>query len=168
LQAQLSVLNGMLVEDFDGDGNLDVVINGNDYGTEVSVGRYDALNGLFLKGDGKGYFTPLTILQSGVYIPGNGKALVILQSAGNKCLIAASQNRGALKVLQLKKSDSCIRFLSGDISASIKYKNGIIQKREINYGASFLSQSARFIIANKNIVNIEVLDNKGRKRLIHF
>jgi ASPIC and UnbV/FG-GAP-like repeat len=168
LQAQLSVINGMLVEDFDGDGNLDVIINGNDYGTEVSVGRYDALNGLFLKGDGKGNFTPLTILQSGVYIPGNGKALVMLQSAGNKCLIAASQNRGALKVLQLKKSYSCIRFLPGDISASIKYKNGIIQKREINYGASFLSQSARFIIANKNIVKIEVLDNKGIKRLINF
>jgi ASPIC and UnbV/FG-GAP-like repeat len=168
LQAQLSVLNGMVVEDFDSDGNLDIVINGNDYGTEVSVGRYDALNGLFLKGDGKGNFTPLTILQSGIYIPGNGKALVMLQGANKKCLIAASQNRGALKVLQLKKSDSCVRFLPGDISALIKYKNGSVQKREINYGASFLSQSARFIIVNKNIVNIEVLDNKGKKRLINF
>jgi ASPIC and UnbV/FG-GAP-like repeat len=166
LQVQLSVLNGMAVEDFDGDGNLDVVINGNDYGTEVSIGRYDALNGLFLKGDGKGNFTPLTILQSGIYIPGNGKALVMLQGAGNKCLIAASQNRGALKILQLKKSDSCIRFLPGDISALIKYKNGTLQKREINYGASFLSQSARFIITNKNMVSIEVLDNGGKKRLI--
>ncbi len=168
LQAQLSVLNGMAVEDFDSDGNLDVVINGNDYGTEVSVGRYDALNGLFLKGDGKGNFAPLTILQSGIYIPGNGKALVMLQSAGNKCLLAASQNKGALKVLQHKKMDSCIRFLPADVSALIKYKNGSIQKREINYGASFLSQSARFIITNKNMVSIEVLDNRGKKRVINF
>jgi ASPIC and UnbV/FG-GAP-like repeat len=168
MQAQLSLLNGMAVEDFDGDGNLDVVINGNDYGTEVSVGRYDALNGLFLKGDGKGNFSPLTILQSGIYIPGNGKALVMLQGEGNKCLIAASQNRGALKVLQLKKMDSCIRFLPGDVSALIKYKNGTLQKREINYGASFLSQSARFIITNKNMVSIEVLDNRDKKRVINF
>ena len=35
-EAQVSALNGMVVDDFDGDGNLDVAINGNDYGTEVS------------------------------------------------------------------------------------------------------------------------------------
>ena len=69
----------MIADDFDGDGNLDVLINGNDYGTEVSIGRYDALNGLLLKGDGKGNFKPLSILQSGIYIPGDGKALVKLQ-----------------------------------------------------------------------------------------
>src|ERR1700722_19013920 len=32
--AQVSVINGMVVDDFDGDGNPDVLINGNDYGTE--------------------------------------------------------------------------------------------------------------------------------------
>jgi hypothetical protein len=71
-QAQVSAINGMVVDDFDGDGNLDVMINGNDYGTEVGVGRYDALNGLMLKGDGKGHFNPQSILQSGIYIPGDG------------------------------------------------------------------------------------------------
>lgn len=48
-QAQFSGINGMLAEDFDGDGNLDIVMNGNDFGTEVTVGRYDALNGLYLQ-----------------------------------------------------------------------------------------------------------------------
>ena len=33
-----------------------LVINGNDYGTEVTTGRYDALNGLMLKGNGKGVY----------------------------------------------------------------------------------------------------------------
>lgn len=168
LQALLSVINGMAVEDFDGDGNLDIVINGNDYGTEVSIGRYDALNGLFLKGDGKGSFTPLSILQSGVYIPGNGKALVMLKSAGNKCLLAASQYKGPLKILQLKKSDSCIHFLPGDVSALIKFKNGIVQKREVNYGASFLSQSAPLIIQHQNIASVEIVNSKGTKRTINF
>ena len=35
-QAQLSALNGMVADDFDGDGNLDLVMNTNDYGTDVN------------------------------------------------------------------------------------------------------------------------------------
>lgn len=65
----------MLANDFDGDGNLNLLAVGNDYGTEVSVGYYDACNGLFLKGDGTGNFKPETILQSGWFVPGNAKAL---------------------------------------------------------------------------------------------
>ena len=38
---------------------------GNDFGTEVTNGRYDAMNGLVLSGDGKGNFIAQTILQSG-------------------------------------------------------------------------------------------------------
>ncbi len=34
-EAQFSVINGMVADDFDGDGNLDLLMNGNDYGTEV-------------------------------------------------------------------------------------------------------------------------------------
>jgi len=70
VEAQTSQLDGIVVDDFDGDGNLDVAISGNDYGTEVMTGRYDGFNGLLLKGDGKGNFKPLTIQQSGLYIPG--------------------------------------------------------------------------------------------------
>ena len=47
--AQFSVINGMIAEDFDGDGNLDICMNTNDYSTELGNGRYDALNGLILK-----------------------------------------------------------------------------------------------------------------------
>ena len=103
MAAQVSELCGMSVDDFDGDGNLDVIINGNDYGTELTTGRYDAFNGLMLKGDGKGGFKPLTILQSGIYIPGNGKALVKVMGANGKYLLAASQNRDVMKIFELKR-----------------------------------------------------------------
>jgi hypothetical protein len=102
-QAQQSALNGMIVDDFNGDGNLDVVINTNDYSTNISIGRYDALNGLLLTGDGKGNFKPHSILESGLYIQGNGKAIVKLKSANNENLLAASQNRGRLKLFRIKK-----------------------------------------------------------------
>jgi len=166
--AQLSVINGMTVDDFDGDGNLDVVINGNDYGTEVSVGRYDAFNGLLLKGDGKGNFAAQTILQSGIFIPGNGKALVKLRSAKGNYLLAAGQNRGSLKIFELKRPVKFITLQPNDISAEIKYNDGKIQKREFNYGSSFLSQSGRFVNVDPSIKAIKITNNKGEVRQVNI
>lgn len=166
VQAQISVLNGMSVDDFDGDGNLDVLINGNDYGTEPSLGRYDALNGLLLRGDGKGNFKALSIAQSGIYIPGNGKALVALKSSKGNYLIAASQNKGALKVFELKRKEKLIPLMPLDESAIITYKNGKKQKREMGYGSSFLSQSGRFLVIESNVVSVELKNNKGQIRSV--
>jgi hypothetical protein len=166
--AQVSVLNGIAVDDFDGDGNLDVVINGNDYGTEPILGRYDALNGLLIKGDGKGNFTPQTILQSGIYIPGNGKALVALRSSKGKCLLAASQNKGPLKVFELKGNDKMIALEPFDESVVITFKDGTKQKREVGYGSSFMSQSGRFLSIGDKVVSIEIKNNNGIVRKINL
>ena len=84
---------------------MDVLINGNDFGTEPVIGRYDALNGLLLKGDGKGNFTPLSIRKSGIYLPGDGKALVALQGKNGKLLMAGSQNKGPLKIFELNRNE---------------------------------------------------------------
>ncbi|MBE9585425.1 VCBS repeat-containing protein [Mucilaginibacter sp. JRF] len=164
--AQISVLNGMVADDFDGDGNLDVAINGNDYGTEVSTGRYDALNGLLLKGDGKGNFKPLSILQSGIYLPGNGKALAKLQSSKGGYLVAATQHRGKLQVLQLNKPTRNISVKPDDMSAKISYRDGRSQKQEFYYGSSFLSQSGRFLTLGNNVSAVTVTNNKGQSRNI--
>jgi len=166
--AQFSSLNGMFADDFDGDGNLDVVINTNDYGTEVSTGRYDALNGLLLKGKGDGTFIPLSFLQSGIYIPGNGKALVKLRGKKGKYLIAAGQNRGPLKVFELKRYINSVPLEANDVSAQLKYKNGLSQKQEFYYGSSFLSQSARFLCIDNNVVSVTIYDSGGKTRKINF
>ena len=75
VMAQTAPLFGMLAQDVDGDGNLDAVLVGNEYGSDMVGGRMDAFDGLVLKGDGKGNFTPLTISESGFYVPGNAKAI---------------------------------------------------------------------------------------------
>lgn len=168
MQAQISVLNGMTADDFDGDGNLDVLINGNDWGTEVSVGRYDALNGLLLKGNGRGNFVPESILESGIYIPGNGKALVKLKSKNGNYLIAAAQNRGPLKIFELKRRLGFVSLLPDDVSAELTYKNGTGRKVEFYYGSSFLSQSDRFINTDENIKSLIISNNGGQKRKIEF
>jgi ribosomal protein L30E len=166
--SQYACLNGMLAEDFDGDGNLDVLAVGNDYGTEVFVGRYDACNGLFLKGDGKGNFSKTSILQSGWFVPGNAKALVKLKSGNDKCLVIASQNKDKLKVYELKKKDTYVPVQTSDASAMVYYKNGTRQKRELNYGASFLSQSGRFLNVDSTVQQIVISDYKGNSRILTY
>lgn len=165
---QFSCINGMITEDMDGDGNLDVMGTQNDYGTEVSVGRYDAGNGILLKGDGRGGFTPLTIMQSGWFLPGNGKSLVKLRGAQGTTLIAASQNKGPLKVVKMKRKDGLIALEPLDETAVLTYKNGMKQKREIGYGSSFLSQSGRFLNLTENVSAVEVKNALGNVRTIKF
>ena len=167
-QAQVSVVNGMVADDFDGDGNLDLLINGNDFGTAVSIGRMDALNGLLLKGDGKGNFLPLSILRSGIYIPGNGKALVKLISGKGNYLVAASQFRGPLKVFELRRKIKIVPVGATDMYAIIGYKNGASEKKEFYYGSSFLSQSVRFMEVNELMNSITIYNAKGEKRVVQF
>ncbi len=166
VEAQFSVMNGMVADDFDADGNLDVLINGNDYSTEVSIGRLDAMNGLLLKGDGNGNFSPLSILQSGIYIPGNGKALVKLMAGNGNYLVAASQFQGPLKLFSLNKNLKNIRINPDDVSAVVQYKNGKTRKEEFYYGSSFLSQSGRFIAVGEHVSTVQITDSQGRTRNI--
>jgi len=166
VEAQASQVDGMVADDFDGDGNLDVIISGNDFGTEVGTGRYDALNGLLLKGDGKGNFKPLTILQSGIYIPGDGKALVKLMGANGKYLLAASQNRGPLKIFSLKKAVKTVRLEPLDTYAIITYKTGKTDKQEFYYGTSYLSQSGRFLVIDSTMKSVEITNSLGKTRSV--
>jgi hypothetical protein len=163
-EAQVSPINGMVVDDFNGDGNLDVLINANDYGTEVGTGRYDASNGLLLAGDGAGGFIPQSILQSGIYIPGNGKALVKLRGATGNYLVAASQNKDVLKLYERRRKSDMIPIRPDDVSAVIRWKNGRTRKVEFYYGTSFLSQSARFLDFDPDMVSMTITDIRGRNR----
>jgi hypothetical protein len=166
--AQVSSINGMIADDFDGDGNLDVLLNGNDFGTHVSIGRYDALNGLLLKGDGNGGFSPQSIQQSGIYVPGNGKALTKIAGAKGNYLIAASQHRDKLKLFELKRKTQLMKVNAGDCRAVLHFRNGKTRKEEFYYGSSFISQSGRFVLLDENISSIDITDHAGQVRTLSF
>jgi len=167
-EAQVSLINAMVVDDFDGDGNLDVLINGNDYGTEVGTGRYDALNGLLLKGDGNGHFLPQSILQSGICIPHNGKALVKLMGSSGDYLVAASQHQDVLKLFRLKRAVKNVKINPDDVSAVVAYKNNKSRKEEFYYGNTFLSQSSRFVAVDSNVQSVTIKNANGKTRLLKF
>jgi hypothetical protein len=165
VQAQLAPINGIVAEDVNGDGSLDLIMNGNDYGNEVANGQYDAMNGLVLLGNGKGDFHALNFQQSGYFVPGDAKGLAKLL-VGNEYSLAATQNRDKLQLFTLKQKSNVIQFKNDDVSAIIDLKNGRKRKLEISYGTSFLSQSSRFIIADNSVQAVEVTNLKGEKRVI--
>jgi hypothetical protein len=166
MQAQLSVINGMVVDDFDGDGQLDVLLSGNDYGVEPVVGRSDAMNGLLLKGDGKGGFSPVPIDESGIFLPGDQKALVKLRGDTSRYWVVAGQNRGPLQVFERKSAVRCIPLKADDVSAVFTYRDGTRRKEECGYGSSFLSESGRFLAVSGPVAGVEVTNAAGRTRKV--
>ncbi len=100
-EAQLSPVYGVLLEDLDNDGKVDIVAGGNLYRTKPEVGRYDASYGIFLKGDGKGNFTSVSSRDSGLFLDGEVRDIVKIRSGKNK-LILVSRNNSTIEVLKVK------------------------------------------------------------------
>jgi enediyne biosynthesis protein E4 len=164
--AQTAPLFGMLANDFDGDGNMDVLIIGNDYGAELTNGRYDAMNGLYMKNDGKGNFTTFTPQESGFYVPFNAKAIVNVTAANGQQLIMASQNRGKLLTFKTSIGSKSIPIKPTDIYALLTSKNGKTRKEEFYFGNSFYSSSGRTLYVNGNTSKLEIVEANGKKRSI--
>ncbi len=92
-EAQLSSVNTILAEDFDGDGHLDLLLAGNLFVSEIETPRNDASIGLLLKGNGKGAFEALPPALSGVSLPYDvKKAAVVKASNGDPMIVFASND----------------------------------------------------------------------------
>jgi hypothetical protein len=170
-EAQFAPVYGMQVQDIDDDGNADLVLVGNDYGMEPYSGRHDALNGLCLKGNGKGMFSSMSIAGSGFFVKGDGKGLATLHTAKDGDILIATQNQDSIKVYgKTMHGDAStkewITLLPGDFSAEIFFKNGAKKNLEFYYGSGYLSQSSRKIPVDKNIIKIIITDYNGNKRRI--
>jgi len=164
--AQWSPVYGICADDFDGDGNSDIILNGNEFSMSAHLGRHDALNGLLLSGDGKGGFQAKSILESGIFIPGNGKALLQITINGMPA-IAASQNNGRLKFFKQKKiAGKLIQPKSNETAAILQLKNGKKRRVELSYGSSFLSQSARGLWINDAVATVTFLQNQRATRTL--
>jgi len=99
--AQFSPIYGILSEDLNQDGNLDIVIGGNFFGTRVKYGRYDASKGTYLLGDGKGGFTPVSNSESGLDVAGEVRDIVLLEQSEKSRLVVFVKNNSALQVYKV-------------------------------------------------------------------
>lgn len=98
--AQLGPINKSINMDINGDGNLDIIAAGNNYGAEVETIRYDGGRGVVLLGDGKGNFDQLSPGESGFFENNDCKDLIMV-SHGNQQLLITVSNRAKAKTFLL-------------------------------------------------------------------
>jgi enediyne biosynthesis protein E4 len=92
VQTQFSPIYASLVEDFDKDGKLDILVGGNLYRAKPETGIYDASYGLFLKGNGKGDFKALSSRNSGILIKGEIRSLKTIPYKEKHLVIVGKNN----------------------------------------------------------------------------
>ena len=102
LEAQLSTVNCMMVEDFNKDGKKDILIAGNKFDVEVETTPADGSPGVFLKGVGNLNYQGTKPLESGFFVPYNVKDMQAVRTKkGTSILVSA--NNDSLRVFAAKE-----------------------------------------------------------------
>ena len=76
--AQIAPLQGIVAGDFYGDGHAGIYAVQNSFAPIPAVGRFDGGLSQMLRGDGRGHFTAVPPAESGLVVPHDAKALVVL------------------------------------------------------------------------------------------
>ncbi|MGH2645154.1 MAG: FG-GAP repeat protein, partial [Chitinophagaceae bacterium] len=100
IEAQFSPVYKIIALDYNGDGNKDLLLLGNNRHVQVRLGRYDANYGILLKGDGKGNFTYVPQDVSGFKIEGDVRSAETIKQNNKQILLFGINNR-AVEAYQL-------------------------------------------------------------------
>src|SRR5260221_7185247 len=132
-------------------------------------GRHDASMGLYMKGNGHGSFTPLSIAASGFYVRGDGKAIARVHTARNEDIYIATRNQDSLAALGTAAGISAARWVdlrATDFSADLVFRDGHRRHTEFYYGSTHLSQSSRKLAVPAGVVSITITEFSGHHRRI--
>ncbi len=98
-EAQMTPIHAILVDDFNSDGKLDILLGGNFYRSKPEIGIYDASRGLLLLGDGQLNFASSSDHQ--IEVKGEIRDFLKIQVAGESIYLVARNND---YLLALKRS----------------------------------------------------------------
>lgn len=169
VDAQVSPVFGILTEDINADGKLDIVMVGNSYATEVSLGRYDAFKGLMLLGNGEGGFESAGHGKEGFRVDSDAKGLAKLITGENELLMLSTSNADTLSVFQSTVNSlgrDYLKVKQDDVRAEILSNDDKLTKIEFYFGSTYLSQSSRVLKIPKDAKRVSIYNSKGEVREI--
>ncbi|MGQ0713742.1 MAG: VCBS repeat-containing protein [Gemmatimonadaceae bacterium] len=100
VEAQFAPVYAAMAEDFDADGDVDLLLGGNFHGVTPVRGSYDASYGLLLRGDGTGGFRAVDMEESGVVIEGEVRDMKLMRRANGDRVVVVARNNDALQLLR--------------------------------------------------------------------
>ena len=169
-EAQFAPVYGMLTNDFNQDGQLDVLLVGNDYSTDVFTGRYDAMTGVTLLGDGQGNFRVSPTAESGFFVDGDAKGVARIRGANDDPLVAVTQNRDSVLLFapraETLPAERTITLEPMDAWAELTLTDGTTRRQEFYYGSTYLSQSSRTLVLGEAVTSVAIYNFAGEKRVV--
>jgi hypothetical protein len=151
--AQIAPADGLVAGDFGGDGHAGIYVVQNSYAPAPAIGRFDGGLSQLLRGDGHGHFTPVAPIESGLVVPGDAKALAVLDIGNdgwpgflvsrNGEATLAFRNRGvagrhSIRVM-LQGPPGNPQAVGARVTA--EYADGATQACEVCAGSGYYSQS---------------------------
>jgi hypothetical protein len=151
--AQISPLQGMVAADLGGDGHAGIYAVQNSFAPVTVIGRFDGGLSQLLRGDGRGHFSPVAPVQSGLVVPGDAKALALLDISQdgwpgflvtrNDSTTLAFRNAGVPGHRPLRIQ---LRGAPGNPTAvgariSVEFADGSAETGEVYAGSGYYSQS---------------------------
>ncbi|HEX5172368.1 MAG TPA: VCBS repeat-containing protein [Cyclobacteriaceae bacterium] len=104
MEAQISPVFAIIVDDFDDDGRKDIWLGGNFYALKPQVGRHNASRGTLLKGtSNKGIFKYQPPKESGIFVEGEVRDAAILQSKKFEKKLFVARNNDRVLIFQKRK-----------------------------------------------------------------
>ena len=100
IQAQYGPVYEIAVSDFNADGNIDMLLFGNNDYFKLRLGKYDANYGTLLAGDGKGHFDYIDQLRSGLKVKGAVRSTLLIDN-----LLLLGINEAKMKAYKISSSN---------------------------------------------------------------
>lgn len=162
--AQIAPVKGVLTEDINFDGRIDLILVGNEYHTEVVQGIQAASKGLVLLNEGNFGFSSLEPDISGLKTSGDTRSLVKLALGSDQLLILSGVNAGFLDnyVLDPGSKGQLLTFGKEAQSAELVLGDGSRQKWILSPGGGYLSQQSRSFLASALATEVRWYDAGGK------